>query len=115
MTHHIFNSTAFIPEATTIISEHKTTPLFSLTLAQLEPCFKKWVYELLQAPEQEPEPKFLTRNEVCQVLHISKPTLQRYTQLKIIAGSKVGNRILYSTDAIKKAVQGIETAKYKRI
>lgn len=54
--------------------------------------------------KQEPthtEQRYLTRDEVCDLLKISLPTLHRYTKRGILPARKIGTRVLYAeTDLI---------------
>ncbi|HUX56450.1 MAG TPA: helix-turn-helix domain-containing protein [Bacteroidales bacterium] len=92
-------------------------PLFTLTLEKLEPIFKTWLYEVLKAsePVPDPEPAFFTRHDVRRILHISLPTVDKYTHAGILKGQKCGNRILYSKDSIQEALKGISEVKFKRV
>ena len=100
-----------------MLTANPQNPLFTLTIQEAEPLFKKWVSDVLLSDSEpvkvEPD-KFLTRQETCEILRISLPTLQKYTELKIIQAKKIGTRILYSPEAIKAACQELQSAKYKR-
>lgn len=63
---------------------------------------------------QTNQPKYLTRFQAAELLHLTLPTLHVYTQAGIIRGRKVGSRVLYSEEDIKAAVQDIPTLKYRR-
>jgi hypothetical protein len=62
-----------------------------------------------------PEPVLYCRAETARILRISLPTLDRYTNLKLIEGKKVGNRILYSKECIETALRSIPARKYQRV
>lgn len=70
--------------------------------------------ELSHLNPQETTPKFLTRQEVANLLKISLPTLNEYTRTGIIKGSRVGTRVLYDEASIKEAVKTIPALKYRR-
>lgn len=61
------------------------------------------------------EPKFYSRKETAQLLHVTLPTLSRLTKDGLITAKKVGSRILYEAEDIDKAVQENRTFKYKRV
>lgn len=63
---------------------------------------------------QPTQPRYLTRLQAAELLHLTLPTLHVYTQAGIIRGHKVGRRVLYSEEDIKAAVQAIPTLKYGR-
>lgn len=60
------------------------------------------------------EPKFYSRKETAQLLHVTLPTLARLTKDGLITAKKVGKRILYETGAIDEAVKENRMFKYKR-
>jgi hypothetical protein len=85
-----------------------TEPIYTLTLDKLEPIFKGWVRDVLADEKPVDQPFVLySRYEVCKLLKISLPTLGRYMNLGIVAGKKVGNRILFSQDDINNALHEI--------
>lgn len=92
------------------------TPLFTLTVQSLEPIFKSWIKEVLTSsePVNDSEPEFFTRQDVCRILHLSLPTVDRYTRIGILEGKKVGNRILYSKESLEKALNIISESKAKK-
>ena len=61
------------------------------------------------------EPKFYSRKETAQLLHVTLPTLARLTKDGLITAKKVGSRILYETEAIDAAVKENRMFKYKRV
>ena len=87
---------------------------FLSTLAQLEPVFKHWMHEVLnsekthEAPEPETPATFYTRNEVKDLLKISLPTLHRYTELGLLRGRKIGNRVLYKISDVEQAFHDLK-------
>ena len=95
-----------------------TNPLFTLTIQDAEPLFKKWISEVLLTdpplPVKSEPDRFLTRQDACEILRISLPTLSKYSKLKIIKAQKIGNRILYSPESVQNACQELQSAKYKR-
>ena len=46
------------------------------------------------------EPKFYTRKEAAEILHVTLPTLARITKDGLLISKRVGSRILYEADAI---------------
>jgi hypothetical protein len=70
--------------------------------------------EISAIQTKESTPRFLSRQEVANLLKISLPTLNEYTRTGIIKGSRIGSRILYDELSIKEAVKDIPTLKYRR-
>lgn len=107
----------FVNNATTTLQEYSDKPLYTLTISQLSDLIKLWVYQFqteLVGDDASESKKYLTRKETAKFLHISLPTLDKYTDLGIIHGHRLGSRILYKEDAIEEACKVIETKKYKR-
>lgn len=59
------------------------------------------------------EPKFYTRKEAAEILHVTLPTLARITKDGLLISKRVGSRILYEADAIDEAVKQV-VFKYRR-
>lgn len=72
------------------------------------------VSERVLAAVKPREPKFYSRKETAQLLHVTLPTLARLTKDGLISAKKVGRRILYEAGAIDEAVKGNRMFKYKR-
>ena len=64
--------------------------------------------------EVKQEPRYRTRQEVCELLHITLPTLNKYTKRGILSGRHFGKRVLYSEEDVLAAVKEIPSLKYKR-
>ncbi len=56
--------------------------------------------------QQKTPDRQLTREEVCTLLHISKPTLWQKTKAGEIPCTHVGRRVLYAEAAIKNYMEG---------
>lgn len=61
------------------------------------------------------EPKFYTRKEAAEILHVTLPTLARITKDGLLISKRVGSRILYEADAIDEAVKKQVVFKYRRV
>jgi hypothetical protein len=66
-------------------------------------------------PKQEPVLKYHSRQETADILQVSLPTLNTYTVKGIVKGSKVGNRVLYSDEAIQEALKDATSYRYRRV
>ena len=60
------------------------------------------------------EPKFYTRKETADLLHVTLPTLARLTKDGLIVSKHIGSRILYEADTIDEAVKKQVIFKYRR-
>jgi excisionase family DNA binding protein len=58
--------------------------------------------------------KYLSRNEVCDLLKISLPTLNDWTKIGRLQSYKIGNRVLYKQGEIETALESLATYKFKR-
>ena len=86
-----------------------------MMFAGMMPAVENWlrkavreeVANALEADRQQAKPeKMYSREEVCELLHISKPTLWVKTKNGEIPATHVGRRVLYSQSAINKYVEG---------
>lgn len=71
--------------------------------------------ELSLLNAKETAQRFLSRNEVANLLKISLPTLNQYTRTGIIKGSRIGSRVLYDEAQVRESVKDIPTLKYRRV
>lgn len=72
------------------------------------------VSERVLSTTAKKEPKFYTRKETADLLHVTLPTLARLTKDGLIVAKRVGSRILYEADAIDEAVKDQIIFKYRR-
>lgn len=73
---------------------------------------KRVTDKLLEAIKPR-EPRYYSRAETAQLLHITLPTLARLTKEGMITAKKAGGRVLYEAEAIDAAVREQRTFKYK--
>jgi excisionase family DNA binding protein len=98
-------------------NEVKNTPVFTLTIEQLEPLIKSWIKDCLDyGPVSQTVnlPKYLTRFEAAKLLQISLVTLHSYTKLGLIPAKRIGSRVLYSEDELHSALNEIPTRLSRR-
>lgn len=55
---------------------------------------------------QQPQEQYLTINEVCDRLQISKPTLWRYEKSRYLVPTRVGRSVRYLESDINKIMEG---------
>ena len=86
------------------------TILFSIPIQELKEIIGEVVEEKLkeyipkttpQAPRQK---EYLTRKEVCELLHISLSTLYANTKYGNLMSYRIGGRILYRSEEVQNAV-----------
>ena len=64
------------------------------------------VRKTLDEERQKVKPeRNLTRNEVCELLHISKPTLWKKTKQGEISAITIGRRVLYAESEVKRYLE----------
>ena len=73
------------------------------------------VSERILSVTAKKEPKFYTRKEAAEILHVTLPTLARITKDGLLISKRVGSRILYEADAIDEAVKKQVVFKYRRV
>lgn len=79
------------------------TSLIVITRDELKSLLKEVVSEAL-ANQEPPKKRYYTRKEVCEILHITLPTLWSMVKSGKVSQKKVGTRCLYDADAIDEAV-----------
>ena len=72
------------------------------------------VSERVLSATAKKEPKFYTRQETADLLHITLPTLARLTKDGILVSKRIGSRILYEAETIDEAVKKQVVFKYRR-
>lgn len=85
----------------------------STLIGEVMPMLAEWLRETISQEvakaleadraKQKPE-KMFTRDEVCALLGISKPTLWARTKAGDLRCTKVGRRVLYKESDIKQAI-----------
>lgn len=82
---------------------------------QLLPVFENWLratvrdemLKTLAADRAQAKPeRMLTREEVCELLHITKPTLWAKTKEGKISCVRNGRRVLYRESVVKNYMEG---------
>ena len=60
------------------------------------------------------KPRYYTRKELCEMLHVTAPTVIELVKRGEIREKRIGGRILYEATEIDKAVQEQKIFRYKR-
>ena len=77
-----------------------------LTICFLRLCVSDEVRKTLDEERQKVKPeRNLTRDEVCNLLHISKVTLWKKTKQGEISAITIGRRVLYAESEIKRYLE----------
>ncbi len=85
--------------------------LFPKLVSEAIPVFEQWLrstvrdemQKTLEADRVKAKPqRNYSRDEVCELLHISKPTLWAKTKSGEIVATHVGRRVLYSESEVKR-------------
>lgn len=98
-----------LKHATEILEKSGINPIYTLTVQEFETLVKSWIYEVISnEPPKIPEEKLLTRQDVCNLLSISYPTLLSYERKGLLAGRRVGHRILFTRDDIIPALKHVK-------
>jgi hypothetical protein len=73
--------------------------------------FTHQVRELCESRQDKGE--WLTGEEVCSFLHISKRTLQTYRDTGIIPCSRIGRKYFYKTSDVERLINQLQIKKQK--
>lgn len=71
----------------------------------LEKAVEKALAKLQPPTTAETKPKYITRDEACSMLKISKVTLWKLTKANLINCYRIGGRVLYSESEIQQAIR----------
>jgi excisionase family DNA binding protein len=58
--------------------------------------------------------ELLTRKEVCELLHITLPTLHDWTKEGVIIGYRINTRVRYKKSEVLATLQKVSQLKYRR-
>lgn len=92
-----------------------TNSILSNILAEALPTVETWlrgvvadeVRRTLQEEQKKARPeRFLSRNEVCELLGISKPTLWKKTKDGEIKSQNINRRVFYAESEVKRFMEG---------
>ena len=82
--------------------------------APLIDSFVERVAQRVKQLEEEKEPKYYTRQQVCELLGITLPTLYNYVKRGDLHPFKLNGRTLFDAHTIDDAVKGGRQFKYKK-
>ena len=64
--------------------------------------------------EEADKPRYYMRKDLCEILHVTNPTIIEMVKRGDIKELRIGGRVLYDADAIDKAVREKTIFRYKR-
>jgi excisionase family DNA binding protein len=67
-----------------------------------------------QTKTTENQNELLTRKEVCELLHITLPTLHDWTKEGVITGYRINTRVRYKKSEVLATLQKVSQLKYRR-
>lgn len=88
-----------------LAQQHPNTPI-QVSLADLLECNKQ-MFEIMRADMMSAfralhQEKMLSREEVAQILGVDLSTLHRWNKNGILKATRVGGKVLYSTQAVQQ-------------
>lgn len=89
------------------------TPL-NVMLENLAETIADKVVARIKEEEDSNKPKYYTRKELCEILHVTNPTVIEMVKRGEIREKKIGGRILYDAAEIDEAVKENKIFRYKR-
>lgn len=87
------------------------------SLGVLMQSFAETVADMVMArikEEEEKKPHYYTRKELCELLHVTAPTVIEMVKRGEIQEKKIGGRVLYDAAAVDAAVKEQKVFRYKR-
>ncbi len=94
---------------------NNTNTILSSLLAEALPIVEEWLRKVvadevrrtIQEEQEKAKPeRYLSREEVCKLCGISKPTLWKKTKEGEIKATKIGRRVTYAESEIKRFMEG---------
>ena len=90
--------------STLTITDSQMAAVFNL----FEPLFDNLVERIaarVKRLEEEKEPRYYSRKEVADLLHVTLPTLHAMVNAKALNPIKVGGRVLFNAQAVDEAIK----------
>lgn len=92
--------------------------LIHYSVAEFQNDLKKIVADVIRETKTESKepvrPKYVTRQQVKDELHLSFPTLNRFDKEGILTARKIGGRVLYLWSDVEMAINQDQNLKYRR-
>lgn len=90
--------------STLTITDSQMAAVFNL----FEPLFDELVERIaarVKQLEEEKEPRYYSRKEVADLLHVTLPTLHTMVKGGVLNPKKVGGRVLFAAQAVDEAIK----------
>jgi len=97
----------FSEEAQKIIEKSGNNPLYSLTVTEFEILVKSWMSQVIKSEQPEAEEKLITRQEACDFLRCSYPTVISYQKRGLLTGRRIGHKFFYDKNEIENALRRV--------
>lgn len=96
-------------EVQKLIAERGNNPLFSFSLAELEPVFKTWISEVVNEGRADTDkPVLYDRKDIKEMFRCSYPKIIGLERRGVLRGSRIGNKYLYSLEQVQDALGGLK-------
>lgn len=91
------------------LSKHCPDVTINIKLGDLLDANKKLIEDVRSSLEkqirEENEEKYLSSNEVCKLLNVSKPTLWRWEKIEYLIPIRVGGKIRYKLSEVENTIK----------
>ena len=91
------------------LSKHYPDMTINIKIGDLIEANKKLIEDVRSSLEkqirEENEEKYLSADEVCKLINVSKPTLWRWEKIKYLIPIRVGGKVRYKLSEVEKTIQ----------
>lgn len=91
------------------LSKHYPDMTINIKIGDLIEANKKLIEDVRSSLEkqirEENEEKYLSANEVCKLINVSKPTLWRWEKIEYLIPIRVGGKVRYKLSDVEKTIQ----------
>jgi excisionase family DNA binding protein len=96
--------------------ENKFLQIESITAGELQNLIEEAVKKASPMCKEPsiPKPKYLSRNEVSEILDVSLVTVDKWSNQGYLKKYRIGSRIRFKTDEVHKALDACRSLMYKR-
>lgn len=91
------------------LSKHYPDMTINIKIGDLIEANKKLIEDVRSSLEkqirEENEEKYLSADEVCKLINVSKPTLWRWEKIEYLIPIRVGGKVRYKLSEVEKTIQ----------
>ena len=91
------------------LSKHYPDMTINIKIGDLIEAKKKLIEDVRSSLEkqirEENEEKYLSADEVCKLINVSKPTLWRWEKIEYLIPIRVGGKVRYKLSEVEKTIQ----------